>query len=160
MISEIKHDIGHFTCTHLYALYHKSPYSQTAFSDAFRRHDAHCKFASYVSILQVIWTVLSIAKLLKPLHPSDTMWWHRSEPTLGREMVCCLAAPSRYLTQCWITFSEFLWHSYGAISQKMLQISTTKINLKIAYIKLYSHLRWPDDSMLTFECRKQRIICI
>ena len=42
---------------------------------------------------------------------SDAIWRHRAWSALAQEMACCLAAPSRYLNQCWLTISRVLWHS-------------------------------------------------
>ena len=34
--------------------------------------------------------------------------WHSSESTMAQVMACCLTAPSHYLNQCWLIFSEDL----------------------------------------------------
>ena len=31
---------------------------------------------------------------------------------LAQIMACCLTAPNHYLTQCWLTINEVLWHSF------------------------------------------------
>ena len=36
------------------------------------------------------------------LWPSDAIWRHRSESTLGQVMAYCLTTPSHYLNQCWL----------------------------------------------------------
>ena len=38
-------------------------------------------------------------------------------------MVCCLTAPSHYLSQCWLPISEDLWHSSEANLTASTQIS-------------------------------------
>ena len=43
------------------------------------------------------------------LWPDDTIWWHRSK-ALAWVMVCCLAARSHYLNQCWLPITQVLWH--------------------------------------------------
>ena len=42
--------------------------------------------------------------------PSDTLWQHRSG-SLAQVIAYCLMAPSHYLNQCWLLFSEVLNHS-------------------------------------------------
>ena len=46
------------------------------------------------------------------LWPSDATWRQRSGSTLAQVIACCLTAPSHYLNQCWLIFSEVQWHSY------------------------------------------------
>ena len=48
----------------------------------------------------------------KSLSLSHAIWQHRSGSPLTQVMACCLAAPSHYLTQCWLLIPEFLCHSH------------------------------------------------
>ena len=43
--------------------------------------------------------------------PNEAIWWHRSGSTLTQIMVCCLAARSHFLKQCWLVINAVLWHS-------------------------------------------------
>ena len=79
------------------------------------------------------------AEKMNSLWPSDTIWWHRSRPTLVHVMACCLTAPSHYLNQCWVIISQVWWHSLRVISQEMLQISITDITLKMTNLNLEQH---------------------
>ena len=47
---------------------------------------------------------------INSMWPSDTIWWHRSGSKLAQVMVCCLMAPSHYLTQCWLVMSKVPRH--------------------------------------------------
>ena len=49
---------------------------------------------------------------LNSLWSSDTIWRQKSGSTLAQVMACCLTAPSHYLNQCWLIFSEILWRSH------------------------------------------------
>ena len=46
------------------------------------------------------------------LRLSDDIWRRRSWSTMVQVMICCLMAPSHYLTSCWLMTSEVQWHSY------------------------------------------------
>ena len=43
------------------------------------------------------------------LWSSVVLWRQKSGSTLAQVMAFCLAAPSRYLNQCWLTISGVLW---------------------------------------------------
>ena len=45
------------------------------------------------------------------LWPNDTMWRHKSGPTVAPASACCLTAPSHYLGQGWPIISKVQWHS-------------------------------------------------
>ena len=45
------------------------------------------------------------------LWPGDVILRHKTGSTLARVMVCCLAAPSHYLNQCWLIIRKVQWHS-------------------------------------------------
>ena len=40
------------------------------------------------------------------LRPSNAIWRHRTRPILAQGMACCLTAPSHYLNQCWLLYSN------------------------------------------------------
>ena len=46
------------------------------------------------------------------LWPNGVMWRQRSGSTFVQVMACCLTAPSHYLNQWWLLFSEDLWQSH------------------------------------------------
>ena len=50
-----------------------------------------------------------------------------------------LTAPSHYLNQSWLLISEVLWHSPGAISQRVPQLFLCIMSLKIIFGKLLPH---------------------
>ena len=58
-------------------------------------------------------TVVYFDNLVNSLWPSDAIWRQGSGSTLAQVMVCCLAAPSHYLNQCWLIISKTQWHSYN-----------------------------------------------
>ena len=41
----------------------------------------------------------------------DAVWRHRLDTTLSQPMAWRLTAPSHYQKQCWLSTSEFFWHS-------------------------------------------------
>ena len=41
-------------------------------------------------------------------------WRHWTWSTLVQVMVCCQAAPTHYLDQCWLIISKVLWHSHDS----------------------------------------------
>ena len=45
------------------------------------------------------------------LWPSDIIWHHITWSTLFQAMVCCLTAPSHFLSQSWLIINEILWFS-------------------------------------------------
>ena len=57
----------------------------------------------------LLWHCGSVG-MLDSLCPSDAMWQHRFGSTLAQLMACCLKPPSNYLNQCWLLFSDVLWH--------------------------------------------------
>ena len=71
------------------------------------------------------------------LRPNDTIWWQISGSTLAQVMACCLTAPSHYLNQCWLIISCI---HLRTISQEIPQPSTTRISLKIIYLKFNLNL--------------------
>ena len=54
--------------------------------------------------------IVVVAELIQSLWPSNIIWRHRYGSTLAQVMACCLAAPSHYLNQCWLTIKGVLWH--------------------------------------------------
>ena len=56
--------------------------------------------------------VISVSICIRSRWPSDALWRQRSGSTLAQVMACCLTAPSHYLNQCRLIFSEVQWHSY------------------------------------------------
>ena len=50
-----------------------------------------------------------------------------------------LTAPSHYLNQSWLLINEVLWHSPGAISQRVPQLFLCIMSLKIIFGKLLPH---------------------
>ena len=62
----------------------------------------------HIRALFLIHTVLvSHEQVNNPLRLSDAIWQYRSGSTLAHVMVCCLMAPSHYLSQCWIIIEQF-----------------------------------------------------
>ena len=98
------------------------------------------------------------------LWPSDAIWGHttrhRSGSTLAQVMACCLAAPSHYLTQCWLIIRESSDHQLRAISQEIPQPSVTKVSLKISYLKLCLNLPGHNELRLCRETvRVSKVAC-
>ena len=85
--------------------------------------------------------------------PSDPIWRQRSGSTLVQVMACCLTAPSQYLNQCGLIWSsvKFSGIHIRIISQEMPQPSTTKIHLKMTYLKFHSN--FPGANELTQAAR-------
>ena len=50
--------------------------------------------------------------MVNSLWPSDPLWRHGTGSTLAQLMACCLAAPSRYLNQCWAIINIVQWHLF------------------------------------------------
>ena len=48
---------------------------------------------------------------INSLLPSEAKWFNRYESSMAQVMVCCLTAPSHYLSQCWFIIDEVVWHS-------------------------------------------------
>ena len=94
---------------------------------------------------------------LNSLRPSDVIWRRGSRSTLAQVMACCLTAPSHYLNQCWLIISivrSSVIH-LSAMSQEIPQPPSTKISLKIIYLKLHSKLlganeltHWPLEDVV------------
>ena len=71
----------------------------------------------------VTWKIISIwwfhhaaksyyeLRVIKPLQPSDAIWWHRSGSPLAQLMACCLTAPSHYQRWCWLIIRKVQRHS-------------------------------------------------
>ena len=75
------------------------------------------------------------------LWPSDAMRRRTFGSILAQVMAWCLTAPSHYLNQCWLVSSERSKDIHlRRISQEISQASTTKVNLKITWIKIHSNL--------------------
>ena len=41
---------------------------------------------------------------------NNTIWWHKSWPTLAQIMARCLITPFQYLNQCQLLINKVLWH--------------------------------------------------
>ena len=67
------------------------------------------------------------------LRTYDTYGQHGSGLILAQVMVCCLTAPSHYLTQYWHLINKVIWHSPEHISQmpQMLFCITKNNHFKI-----------------------------
>ena len=65
----------------------------------------------------------------------DVAWRHRSESTLAQVMACCLMSPSHFLSWTNVDLSSVKYILLGAISQQITQPPTSKISLKIIYLK-------------------------
>ena len=90
------------------------------------------------------------------LWPSDAIWGHLSGSTLAQVMACCLTAPSHYLNQCWLIFSQVPWYPLEGNCTKIAQPLITKIILKINNLKFHSNL--PGDIELNHSNTKKRCV--
>ena len=74
-------------------------------------------FGKEIQNIQLLWWYIVIVKAfcgiycIYSLWPNDAIWRHKSRSTLAQVKACCLTAPSHYLNQCWLIFSEVQWHS-------------------------------------------------
>ena len=88
------------------------------------------------TFLQLQWTPRKLTRLLlccvvvNSLWPSDVIWRQGSRWTLAQVMACCLAAPSHYLNQCWLSSVKSSGINLRAISHKMPQPPITQISFK------------------------------
>ena len=87
---------------------------------------SRCILAQYRMVVSIVWhrRVKIFVKLVwfermlwyrylhissfNSLWPNDAIWRHRTWSTLAQVMTCCLMAPSHYLSQRWLIFSNVM----------------------------------------------------
>ena len=83
--------------------------------------------------------------------PSHTIWRLRSWSTLAQVMVCCLTAPSHYLSQCWLLHSEVL--CYSPVSNLAMNAQATVLYNKFENYTLEITATSPGShGVKTFSC--------
>ena len=63
-------------------------------------------------LYKLLWGIsCKVTWMLNSLLLNDVLCWYSSGLTLAHVIVCCMTAPSHYLTQNWFTIKGVLWHS-------------------------------------------------
>ena len=80
-------------------------------------------------------------RLLNTLWPCGAIWRHRTGWTLAQVMACCLAAPSHYLTQCWLLISVVFFR--GQFHRKCSMFLSLIMSFRITNSILHPHFLEP-----------------
>ena len=85
---------------------------------------------------------------------SDTIWWHRSGPTLAQIMASCLMTPSHHLNLCWLIISEVVWHSREP-NYPLEKCTRYQFLEWVKFVKLLPHLSRDNElsNILEMMCR-------